>query len=264
MLATFQATGSLSPSTVTEALKDLEALFLIDEADAISEQGDRRRLAELIKLLSDEGAPFKVMVVGIASTGAELTAAHPSVGRCLRETKLKRMEDKELEEIISSGASSLGLQFEPEVTRRIVSLSAGYPHFTHLLALKCAEEAVAEGRRVVQPAHLARAMELAIEDAEGTLRRVYSDAVRSQSDMYRQVLVAAASLDPEEFSSAKLRDAIELQTGSAISQGSLNNYFQRLVAQDGSKILRRTGQGHYRFEDPRMLSYVRIANKMSV
>jgi hypothetical protein len=236
--------------------------LIIDEADAISHDTDRRQVAELIKNLSDSGSPFKIMVVGIAATGAELTAAHPSVARCLREVKLRRMARRELQEIVESGASTLDLVFEPPVVETIVKLSAGYPHFTHLLALKCAEDAIGERRARIGPENLRIALGQAVQDAEGTLRRVYSDAIRSQSDLYRQILVACASFETEEFSSADLRDAIQNVTGTPISQGSLNNYFQRLVSNTGSAILRRTGQGHYRFEDPRMASYVRIANEM--
>lgn len=263
VLATYTATGSLSPSTVAQALRNLDALLVVDEADAIASGDDRRKLAELIKHLSDEGSAFKIMVVGIAATGGELTAAHPSVQRCLRETKLRRMRDAELEEIVTSGASALKLNFATEVTHSIVRLSAGYPHFTHLLALKCAEEAITRGRHEIRHEHLRDAMQLALTDAEGTLRRVYADSVRSASDMYRVILVAAASLTDEEFGSSELRDAIESRTSEPISQGSLNNYFQRLVSRDGTTILRRTGQGYYRFEDPRMPSYVRIANGMA-
>ena len=262
VVATYQANGKLSPSTVGAALGTLRGLLVIDEADAISQDADRRQLAELIKNLSDAGSPFKIMVVGIAATGAELTAAHPSVARCLREVKLRRMAPAELRAIVVSGAESLGLHYTSDAVETIVKLSAGYPHFTHLLALKCAEEAIGEQRTRIENRHLRAALRLAVDDAEGTLRRVYGDAVRSQSDLYRQILVACATFETEEFSSAELRDAIERVAGLPISQGSLNNYFQRLVSNTGSAILRRTGQGHYRFEDPRMAGYVRIANEM--
>lgn len=261
--STYEANGALSPSTVAEAIADLDALLVIDEADAIQGSEDRKRLAELIKLLSDSGSALKVMVVGIAGTADELTAAHPSVQRCLKETQLERMSDGEIREIVESGAAALGLHFTPAVVGSIVSLSAGYPHFTHLLSLKCAEDAIVDARREVAPDHLRKALLEAVSDAEGTLRRIYDDSVRSTSTAYRDILMAAAALGPREFSAVGLRDSYASLTGSPISQGSLNNYLaQRLISRDGSTVLRRTGQGHYRFEDPRMSSFVRIANQM--
>ena len=263
VVATYAASGQLSPSSVAEALSDLDAILLIDEADAIKDTADRRRLAELIKHLSDDGSVFKVMVVGIAQTGDELTAAHPSVQRCLRETKLSRMTKAELREIVEIGSETLGLRFDPQVVSSIVELSAGYPHFTHLLALKCAEEAIVAGRSEIGPKHLEEAMRLAVSDAEGTLQRQYDDAIRSVVPMYRYILMAAARFGGEEIESKALRSEIEKITSEPISQGSLNNYLQRLVSDDGSTtVMRRLGKGHYSFTDPRMPSFVRIANQM--
>jgi SpoVK/Ycf46/Vps4 family AAA+-type ATPase len=260
--ATYRAHGKLSPSSVAKALQDLHGLLLVDEADAIHEPEDRKKLAQLIKLLSDARSDFKVMVVGIAETGDELTAAHPSVKRCLREVKLRRMDDRELREIVLSGSRAVRLTFDSDVVTAIVSLSAGYPHFTHLLALKCAEDAIAQGRRRVTRTHLVEALNSAVEDAEGSIRRAYNDSVRSQSEMYRIILVSAAAIGSDEFSAADLRKEIAKVLGKPVAQNSLNNYFQRLVSSDGSTILRRTAKGYYRFEDPRTASFIRILNKM--
>jgi hypothetical protein len=260
--ATYRA-SELSPSMVAELLKDKDDVLLVDEADAIREEDDKRKLAELIKHLSDNGSDFKVLVVGIAETGGDLTGAHPSVARCLRETKLGRMSDAELREIVTTGAATLGLDFTSATVSAIVECSAGYPHFTHLLALKCAEEAIVEGRTEIRKEHLEQAMKLSVADAEGGLKRMYDAAVRSYStDMYRVILVAAASLSGPEFTAEELRASIADITGEPISQGSLNNYFGRLVSRDGTRIIRRAAKGIYHFSDPRMPSFIRIANQM--
>jgi hypothetical protein len=58
---TFHGPGErLSPSSAADALKNLKGLLVIDEADAIRTAGDKRRVAEFIKLLSDAGSNFKV------------------------------------------------------------------------------------------------------------------------------------------------------------------------------------------------------------
>lgn len=259
VVASYEAHHSLSPSTVAEAVQGLDALLVIDEADAIGNGEDRRKIAELIKLSSDAGSKFKVMVVGIAATGSELTAAHPSVQRCLRETKLERMSDSELREIVTTGAEKSGLAFASKVTSSIVQLSAGYPHFAHLIALKCAERAVLEGRLNIEQDHLNDALVDAVKDAEGSLKRDFDNAIRSYgSDTYADIVVAAASLAVDEFNAAALRDAIQRRTGEPISQGSLNNYLKRLVSDDGSTVLQRKAKGIYCFTDPRMASFARM------
>jgi hypothetical protein len=164
-----------------------------------------------------------------------------------------------LREIIVTGAEKSGLSFASKVINSIVQLSAGYPHFTHLIALKCAEQAVAEGRLNIEESHLQSALVDAVKDAEGSLKRDFDNAIRSYgSDTYADIVVAAASLSVDEFNAAALRDAIFARTGQTISQGSLNNYLKRLVSEDGSTVLQRKAKGVYCFTDPRMASFARM------
>lgn len=253
----------LDPGTVADELRSITGLLVVDEADAISDSEDKRRLAELIKLLSDAGAAFKLLVVGIAETGAELTAAHPSVHRCLKETKLKRMTDGEIAQIISDGAAKINIRFTDGAVQAIVSLSAGYPHFTHLLALKSAEDVIADEGEVVDRPALKRALERAVSEAEGTLKRVYDGATRSyNTDMYRKVVLAAALCVGEEFTAEDLRQSIQHVTKKSMNQQALNNYLRRLVSDRGETILWRMAKGMYRFADPRMRSFIRMSNNV--
>jgi hypothetical protein len=227
-----------TPSRVSDFLRDKHGLLYIDEADRIIKKQDKIALAELIKLLSDCGSPFKVLIVGIAETAEELTGAHKSVQRCLKETKLGRMSDEELQLIITRGADRAGLIFEPSVIRTIVKLSSGYPHFTHLLALKCAEAAVASDSNTITSIDLTNAIRMAVDDAEGTLKRQYQEATRSYStSMYKTLLLAAAKLGRDEFTAEALRTKIEEISGERITQGGLNNYLKRLVSNNRSTII---------------------------
>ena len=251
-----------SPAWVAEKLKDTSALFIIDEVDALVANSDRRKIAELIKHLSDAGSPFKIMIVGISETAEKLTGGHPSVHRCLKETKLNRMSEEELAEIVTNGSEKLDLDFEEQAIRAIENLSAGYPHFTHLLALKCAEDAIAQDRSRISLRDLNHALNAAVQDAEGTLKLLYDTAVRSYqaADMYRLIVRAAAycATPTSEFTSRELREKIKLFSGETVSQQVLNNYFKKLVSDGEDKILQRLAVGVYRFSDPRMPSFVRI------
>jgi hypothetical protein len=78
--------------------------------------------------------------------------------------------------------------------------------------------------------------------------------------MYRTVLHAAANIHRVEFSAEVLRTEVEKLTGKKITQQSLANYLNRLVAEDGTAVLQRKSKGVYRFTDPRMPSFVKIVN----
>ncbi len=153
------------------------------------------------------------------------------------------------------------MTFSDEVVASIVELSSGYPHFTHLLTLKCAEEAVADRRKDIKESDLERALRLAVDDAEGTLRRIYSDAVRSYgTEQYGLILLSAAKLQGPEFKASELRQQYHADHRESINQPSLNNYLKRLVSTGPDTVLRRIAKGVYRFNDPRMPSYIRIAH----
>lgn len=249
-----------SPSWVVDKIKDINGLLLLDEADSIVNKADKKKIAETIKLLSDVASPFKVLIVGIAKTGEEITAGHPSVERCLKETFLSRMSPEGLQQIIITGASKLKLVFDSEVIDIIVDISAGYPHFTHLIALKCAEDAIANGRKHINKDNLNEALKLAVDESEGVLRRMYDNSVRStnRKEDYIRLLLAAAQCQIPEFTSMELRVKLTKILGIEVKQKDITAYISRLVSTEEGTILRRTARGVYQFTDPRMPSFIKM------
>ncbi len=258
------AHNSLSPSWVVDKIKDVNGILLIDEFDVIADNTEKKKIAEMIKLLSDCRSSLTVFIVGIAETANILMGGHPSVNRCLKEIKLGRMRREELQEIIKKGEDRATISYDVSVKNKIVALSSGYAYYTHLLALKAAEEAIADDRKKITKNDLTVAMQKAAGDAEGSLKQAYDDAVRSsRKDEFKKIVIAAALCGDDEFRAKDLRDKYEKYTGRPISQNELNNYFAKLISRDDSCILKRLGTGVYRFTDPRMPSYVRIANNLT-
>lgn len=249
-----------SPSWVAEKVKNINALFLLDEIDVIAKE-EKWKVAELVKQLSDEGSPLKFLIVGIAETASELTHGHKSVQRCLKETPLPKLSDPEVSGIIEQGSSRVGVSFKPSAIKKIVNVSAGYAHFAHLLALKACEKAIGEGRKEIALWHIQEATDDACGDAEGVLRTAYNEATRSSNtEEFRKILIAASSITDVEFKSASLRSAYKDLWDVEINQGWLNNYLQKIVSDGSHTILRRLAKGVYKFNDPRMPSYIRLAN----
>ena len=252
----------IRPSDAANWLGKSTGLLVIDEAEAAPLR-TLFHVAEFIKQLSDTQSELKMLVVGVAETAQELTASHPSVSRCLMEVHVGPMADAHLSEIITAGAEVLHIRFEDSVVNDIVRVSRGYPHFTHLLALKCAEEVLVGEEDLVDSMVFKSALTNAYVGAEGKLRNDYGDAVRSESPRYRQVLLAASDLVGEhhrEFTAKSLREGLSRLVGEEVTQAELNNYLRRLVSDDGTAVLTRTKKGVYCFSDPRMPSLVMIAN----
>ncbi|WP_044267994.1 nSTAND1 domain-containing NTPase [Bacteroides timonensis] len=251
-----------SPSWVAEKIKDANVLFLIDEFDSIKEESDKFKIAELVKLLSDYNSDIKLFIVGIAETSSKLTQGHPSVQRCLKEIKLQKMQNEELFRIIVDGEQKLGIEFSRESRRRICVLSSGYAHFTHLIALKASEEAIINNQPYIDLPDVNRAIEKSVDECVDTLSTSYKDAISSFSastiDKYRKILYAISLCNDEFIRSAEIRKEYSRIFKENITQGTLNNFLSKIVASDTSKLLKRLGKGVYRFNDPRMISYIKL------
>ncbi|WP_323875564.1 ATP-binding protein [Aeromonas veronii] len=253
-----------SPSWVAEKIKGLSVLFLLDEIDVIKEE-EKWKIAELVKQLSDEGSGLKFLIVGIAETATELTNGHPSVQRCLKETRLPKMSDSEIDEIVLSGAAKLGLTFTAKAVSRIRGVSSGFAHFAHLLALKSAELAIATDRCEIDIAHIKSATDDAMDDAEGTLRTKYNEVVRSSNTVeFVNILVSASMIDKDEFNAAELREVYAKIYKQERNQGWFNNFLVKIVSEGSDTILKRLAKGVYKFNDPRMPGFIKLANLASI
>lgn len=252
---TYRPNKEIGASVAAGYLAERLWCVLIDGLERVHDLVALYKLAELAKQLSDRAANLKLLLVGDAATANHLAAIPHVVQLPLHVANLALMCEDDLRDIVTRGGDELGLSFDDEVSTAIAWASAGYPHFTHLVALRCAEHAILSGRRRIERSDLARAMTAAAEDADNTLRHQYATSVGQQENR-GAVLMAAASLDDNEFTTPQLRLALD---GQLDPTGPL----RQLVSDDGSTVLRRIDRGVYEFTDPRMRSYVRLAHGMT-
>lgn len=250
-----------SPSWVANQLKSLSGIMLIDEVDAIELNSDKKKIAELIKLLSDHNSSFKLVVVGIAATGEELTSGHPSVERCLKEVLLQRMSEDDLKKIILNGMKSLYLKPDDSVVEKIVNISAGYPHFTHLISLKCGESAIISGNKHITMDVLKFAMNEAVKDSEGALQRMLESTLRvlNTPHEYKLLLLTASYCNTPEFRSAELREKLHTKFRVDVDSKALSRRLTKLTQGNETTILYKPARGCFQFSDPRMPSFLKMA-----
>lgn len=250
----------LTASKVCQAFNDLEGILLIDEFDVV-EDGVKHEIAELIKQLSDSDSKLKILLVGIASDGASLIAGHQSVNRCLHEIKLSRIEDTYLHEIITTGEKGLDITFDNDVKNKIVEISNGFPYFTHLISKESAEVALSESKNRIDQDILTRALEKAVINTEGQLKRAYDDAVTSsRTSVYPSILYAAAKFPDNRFTIQDWIFQIKEDTGKQYTNNGMSNYIGRFTREDKGKIITKAARGVYKITDPRMPSYIRMIN----
>lgn len=249
-----------SPSWVAKQLSKLKAIMLIDEADALINDSDKKNIAELVKFLSDYKSSFKIVIVGIGRTGEELTAGHPSVERCLKEVYLQRMSDDDLRSLVLNGMKTIGLKPDPEVVDKIVDISAGFPHFTHLICLKCAELAIIGKSKHVQREILKEALVESVKDSESALKRMYDSTLRplTKPQEYKLLLLAASYCKTPEFRSAELSEKLESMFNVKIDSKGLSRRLTNLTKGDHKTILFKPAKGCFQFTDPRMPSFIKM------
>ena len=251
-----------SPSWVAEQLQSKSGIFLIDEVDAVSSLSDRKKLAELVKLLSDNKSPLKIVMVGIASTGSDLTAGHPSVQRCLKEVELKRMIDDDVRKIIVNGFKKLEQLPTEEVVERITDISAGLPHFAHLICLKCAESSIISGNKHITGEVLNEALEESVKDSENALKDSYRNCLHSfnKPQEYKVIVLGAAHCKTADFRSYDVKTQLRDRIGLDVAVEIITRRLTAIDKKTGYRIIEKCGRGYFRFSDPRMPSLVKMAH----
>lgn len=244
-----------SPGWVAREIVDMNLVIVIDEFDTIEDSGEKEKFSQFIKILSDSGSHLSLLVVGIAMSAAELLEGHMSVSRSLTEVKLERMSDEELLDIIKKGEDRTGLLFDDKVKKTIVSSSFGFPYFTHLLALKSAEEAVVSDLHIVTEEMLVVGLRKALEDSLASFREKYDNAIGS-NETKRKVIFCCAQFGNEVFSAEALRNKYESIFGEKIEPINVSNAIAKAMSDTPDTILRRRKQGSYYFNDPRMPVYI--------
>lgn len=189
-----------------------------------------------------------------------MVSHHPSIERCLSEVHLPPISLLELRNIITTGCKEIEINFTSDVIDDIVDISCGYPHFVHLIALKCAEDAFLSGTKNVNESTLPRALKLAVENSEGGLRRTYEVAVKFNNRISRKVLLAASLCHSRGFLVSELCEMTNEAIDKDISKASIRSVVSRWINDESLNMLSRIERGHYRFTDPRMMSFIKMVN----
>jgi hypothetical protein len=235
--------------------------IVIDEFDRSASDEVRVPLADLVKMLSDEGIPVTVVVVGVADDVVGLMGEHPSIVRSMKQIHMPRMETRELEDIVVRGLQAADMGVSSEARNRIVRLSYGLPHYAHLLGQLSGFAALGFGEDFVDVHHVEPAIESAIEQAHGTVIHDYTDAVASthRDAQYRHVLLACALAkrnDLGEFSAPDVRKPLSAILGRAVD---IPHYARHLKEFCERGVLQKRGRARgyrYRFRDPLLQPYV--------
>jgi Cdc6-like AAA superfamily ATPase len=244
-----------SPDTIAELLSALPpyVVLVVDELDRLNPKA-AAGLADMVKALSDRGADTTVVLVGVADDVTKLVANHASVERCLRQIRLPRMSEEEIEQIIDRGLEKAEMTFESRKPKhRIVSVSQGFPHYAHLLAQNAARAALDAGRASITDLDVISGTERAVEFSDQTHRDGYHKAVTGtkKKHLWREVVLACALADSDErgyFPSRAVQESLGKILDRPVIQQTVAFHLGKLIETSRGPLLRRIGpERRYRY-----------------
>lgn len=241
---------------------DAPALIVIDELDRLEDDEALTLLADTIKTLSDHAVPSTIVLVGVANSIDDLIGEHQSIIRNLAQIEMPRMRRDELQAILAKGCEHARIGIAAEASKRIVGLSEGLPHYTHLLGFRAAERAVQDDREEITPEDVETAIPKAV--AGHTMQSHYLKAIRSSQpgNLYREVLLACAVAPKDDlgyFTSGQIRDPLEIIAGRRLEIPAFSQHLKEFLDPLRGTGLQRIGKPRaysYRFSDPMAQPYI--------
>lgn len=254
----------VTPADVRHVLGQFgKTLIVFDEIDRLQNVEVSRLMADTIKALSDHAVDVTLLLVGVADTVDTLIAEHQSIERALVQVRMPRMSPPELEQIIEKGLKPAGMAIELAAKNRIVALSQGLPHYTHLLALSASQRAAIGNRVEVTVADVRTAIDSALANAQQSIVGGYHHATASpRENLYPQVLLACALAQPDNlgyFAAVDVRAPLSAIMKKPYDIPAFSQHLNAFCEATRGPVLQRTGTARryrFRFVNPLMQPYV--------
>jgi hypothetical protein len=150
---------------------------------------------------------------------------------------------------------------------RIVTLSHGLPHYTHLLALESGRSAIDRDSSNIEDADFKGALGQIVK-TKHTIANEYYSAVRSahESGKHKITLLACALTKPDIqgfFQASAVAGTMECLFGTGWSRSNIQRHLTDFIAAKRGNVLEREGlmgRFRYRFANPLLLPYTIISS----
>lgn len=184
--------------------------------------------------------------------------------RALVQVRMPRMSEYETQQIINTGLVVLGMSITGEALQRIVVLSQGLPHYTHLIGLYAARAALDQQSLEITDEVVGQAIEKAVDAAQQSISNAWHQAVRSlrKDNLFADVLLSCALAETDQqntFAAQDVRGPMREITARSYDIASFAQHLSEFCDVKRGPILHRTGttrKYRYRFVNPLMQPFV--------
>lgn len=238
-------------------------IVILDELDRIRDVPTKTLLADTAKCFSDYIPSTTLVFVGVADTVNDLIGEHPSIERNLKQIRVPRMSHDELGEIIAKGMYRLQMTIDAGAKKKIIQLSQGFPHYTHLLTKHSARQALKASRDNIIEPDFKQAVQDSINDAQESIRESYykATAVTKRTTIFPEVLLACALApvdDKGAFRPVDVEEPLSKILGRKYKSAHFATNLSKLCTERGP-ILEKLGprrKYRYRFINPLMKPFI--------
>lgn len=255
---------------ITDILCTKKISFVIDDFEKAKVTATKVSVANLAKNLSDRatsGKSARVIVVGISYTADDLINADLSIDSRLVALQISRMNDEEMEKILSVGFEKLGIKDKDGIASSLAKCFGGFPKYAHAIGLEVSRAVFAADEKTVTPDSVQRGIRAFLQRYCRSARTRYNKAtiVRYKpKPEYIMVVKALSELGAlNEFTLEEANRTIEDHIRSSIygkdkpseifkmDQNKLRTILARLSKPErGSMFSRSKITGKYRYSDP--------------
>jgi Cdc6-like AAA superfamily ATPase len=257
-------TNEIHPEDIRYLLEMFQGILIIiiDEVDRIDDKKTIALMADTIKTLSDHSVKTTIILVGVADSVDELIAEHLSIERNLVQVRMPRMSISELEEILDKGFQRLNISIAEKAKKRIVHLSQGLPHYTHLLGLHSAEIVIENSYPEINELVVDEAIKKAISKTQQTIIGAYNRAIDSpRKTLFSHVLLACALAKKDmlgTFAASDVRVPMSVIMGEKYEIPAFARHLNDFCDSKRGPILEKLGiprRFRYRFTNPMLEPY---------
>jgi Holliday junction resolvasome RuvABC ATP-dependent DNA helicase subunit len=259
----------ITPDDVVTELNSFNAatcpIIILDEFDRIHDDNCKNLTADAVKALSDFTVNCTIIIVGVARSISTLISSHASITRALVQVQMERMTMDELEAILVTRATRLGITFDHAALWRITYLSAGLPFFTHSLGKHSALHAVKIRKRKIVESDVHAAMRDCLADVDYSMKESFvkaTEKIYRKRNLFPQVLAACALADMDSlgrFTAANVEEPLTAILKKETKSSAFGFHLNELARTERGSILEKTGERRtyrFQFSDPRMQPYI--------
>lgn len=237
-------------------------IVIIDEFNEIVDPETRTLIANTIKMLSDRATNVTLVLVGVADDVTQLISNYKSVERAIAQVALPRMKIAELEEIITSRVSVLGMEISADALWKVVNLSRGLPAYVHNLGQSSAKNAILKRRLRIDESDVDLAIDKVLQLIGQSALTKYLAATQSSHarNLYRQILVACALAITDDvgyFQPQKVCAPLSKMLNKEMKISAFQRHLPEFASPERGNILTKSEgkRARYRFTDAIMQPY---------